>query len=70
MALFSFAYLAAWMLIGTPFLAAVGFLAAYFAGRAGGGERGWMLVTGCVFAGIFILALVVYRAMGIRLLPL
>lgn len=69
-ALFHFAYLAAWMLIGTPFLAAVGFLATYLAGRARGGDRGWMLIAGCVFAGIFILALVLYRAMGIRLLPL
>jgi hypothetical protein len=67
--LFNFAYLAAWMLIGTPFLAAVGFLAGYFAGRGKDGGRGWMLIAGCVSAGVFLLVLIFYRAMGIYLLP-
>ncbi|HXK77277.1 MAG TPA: hypothetical protein PKY19_02190 [Oscillospiraceae bacterium] len=68
--LFNFAYLVAWILIGAPFLAAVGFLAAYFIGRDRDDEgRGRKLIAGCVFAGIFLLLLMLYRALGIYLLP-
>ncbi len=67
---FDFAYLIAWMLLGAPFLAAVGFFTAYFIEQAkkGAGSK-WMLITGCIFVGLFTLVLVFYREIGIYLFP-